>query len=208
MILAALLLITPVHAHDSIKSLDEFLEPRLPNELLIPEYPNFHEDLDDRSTEQQKLDESDTEFPRREFETDEEEKKLVSDAIEYAEKVLVLAMQNTENDSWFKTYFSIKFALGRSKVHWPDPGYTFVGCGKNTLAFAFVGGTHIYLCRKLLDHPKYKIPEIGQTIIHEAAHNDGYGNECDATRIEVNSMRASKEGVRYRNGYWQRCNIR
>lgn len=41
----------------------------------------------------------------------------------------------------------------------------------------------------------------------EGAHLDNYGDECDATKIEVYAMRTSGVGLAFKNGYWVRCGI-
>lgn len=102
-------------------------------------------------------------------------------------------------------YDQVHAQFDRMVVHWPNAGYDYTRCGSTTLAYTFVGDNNVYLCRRMITEAVWQTNELAQTLIHEAAHNVGYGNECDATSIEVGAMRRSSIGLTYKNGYYFNC---
>lgn len=103
-------------------------------------------------------------------------------------------------------YSRILNALNHSQILYPQPGYDFQGCKNDILAFVLTHQRYrIYVCAaSFVRFPTYW---MGQVFIHESAHVAGYGDECDATRIEVGAMRASGRDIFFRNGYMDRCGI-
>lgn len=124
-----------------------------------------------------------------------------------AKNVLAQAAEALRGKSVRTIMVNIYNKLGRVTLHVPPAGYNFKGCSTGTLAFTFVNGNDIYICRAVVDDSFFGVDELAQILVHEGAHDVGYANECDATIIEVAAMRLSNVGLRFKNGYWERCNI-
>lgn len=119
---------------------------------------------------------------------------------------VLAAARGAAGGPWRGIFSAVSGALSRSQVSWPAPGRDFQACGESTLAFVFRGGSTIHLCARVA-HGRVSDKAAAQILIHEAAHVQGYYNECEATRVEVNAMTLSGEGLAFRNDYMPRCGI-
>lgn len=124
-----------------------------------------------------------------------------------ARQVLAEAYAQAATQNWQSIFSQNYSKLANVTVHWPNAGYDFTHCGTYTIAFTTLYGNDIYLCRRTIDESWFQLGELAQTLVHEGAHTIGYGNECDASRIEVSAMRLSSTGLKYRNGYLESCRI-
>lgn len=96
--------------------------------------------------------------------------------------------------------------LSRAKIFYVSSAENFPDCGPGGLAFVYPRrrNPEIYLCEF---YKTLRPSQKAQTLIHESAHLAGIIDECDATQVEVEAMRASGEGLGYRNRYVRRCQI-
>lgn len=108
-------------------------------------------------------------------------------------------LTNLVNNSRISTsarskYSEVYSALKNAIIKWPDPGNEFKQClvtnegngqtFKGCAAYAVISQGTMWLCNKILVQEYYVV----ETMIHEAAHLAGYGNECDATLIEYSAL--------------------
>jgi hypothetical protein len=133
-------------------------------------------------------------------------KDWVIKGLQKTTSVFADAYHATSNQTW-KDIFSKGWNKSKVvSVHWPNPGYDFRNCDPLTLAYTYVNGSDIYLCRRVIDDKNFQLLELTQTLVHEVGHDIGYRNECDTTRIEVSAVRLTI-GLQYKNGYWGECGI-
>lgn len=119
--------------------------------------------------------------------------------------ILAKAKENTNSSFWSSLYGKITNILDDRDIIWPKPGFDLRACGENILAFVIPKfSRNIFLCAHSFS---MSTKALGQTLIHESSHLVGYMNECDATRIEVNAMIGSGDGLEYRNIYMDKCGI-
>ena len=130
--------------------------------------------------------------------------QLVNEGIAFARNAFTDAAPKASNNLLWRVLSNLK----ASQVIYPKPGHDFGGCKENILAFVMFHGCvpehNIYLCHRVLQS---SVHAVGQTISHESAHTTGFFNECDATKIEVATMRLSGRGLAFRNGYMDRCGL-
>lgn len=134
---------------------------------------------------------------------------VISAGIRRAHGLLIAARNNTSG-TWTSIFTNVRNEFLGSTIHWTEPGYDFKACTGNMLAFLIRGRADIYVCAGVLygDLHRYGEPKpLGQIFIHQAAHLEGYWDECETSQVEIGAMRASGEGIAYRNGYLDRCGI-
>lgn len=96
--------------------------------------------------------------------------------------------------------------LSQAKLFYVANAENLPDCRPGRLAFVYLyrRSPEIYLCERYLTlTPTQK----AQTLIHEATHLAGVHDECEVTRLEVETMTASGEGLTYRNSYVRSCGI-
>lgn len=123
---------------------------------------------------------------------------------------LLTAARSRTSGTWNSIFSNVQSEFSGSTIRWTEPGYDFKACSGNTLAFVIRGRDDIHVCSAVLygNLRQFSEPKpLGQIFIHEAAHLEGYWDECEASRVEVNGMKASGEGIAFRNGYLDRCGI-
>jgi hypothetical protein len=124
-----------------------------------------------------------------------------------AMNILAEAMAKTAAPQFKSIYETGRNKLAATTFSWPNPGFEFTLCNGATLAYTYVNTSVVYICRRVIDQTQWQLNELAQIMIHEAAHTIGYANECDASVIEVSAMRYASVGLRFRNGYLEKCGI-
>ena len=121
--------------------------------------------------------------------------------------IRVLYAARAKADSKWKGIFSgVQNSFLRSQIAWPKAGFDFNACDEGVLAFVIRGDRTIHLCSALA-YGFGSADYFAQVFVHESSHINGYFNECDATRIEVNAMRLAGHDLAFKNGYMERCGI-
>jgi hypothetical protein len=138
-----------------------------------------------------------------------QDKTWVDQGLFKSHAVLSRAIRKSSSQ-WRSVLQGVRGSLTQATVKWPAAGSNFSYCAKKptTLAFVILGGSYVFLCRRVFRESWFELEELGQVLIHEAAHVKGYGDECIATRIEIAAMRYSGEGVAFENSYWGPCHLK
>ena len=121
----------------------------------------------------------------------------------------ILKLASSKSSGQAKEVFdSVAKALEHVHFDYPEPGHDLQQCARERDVLAFVityDPSQIHFCRRALQPFGQK--KLAQILIHETSHVIGVTDECEATRIEVAAMRATR-GLAFKNGYWDRCRIR
>jgi hypothetical protein len=124
-----------------------------------------------------------------------------------AEKYLHSALQKASDPRSQDLLAKMGNALRTARLDVPPDGHDLRTCIEESAVLAFVNlvSPHtIHICARARSASEKK---LSQVLVHETAHVAGVHDECAATEIEVQVMRASGARLPFRNGYMKNCGI-